>query len=491
MNEPSRPPTPDPHAVQGNLAGFNKDNQRFLFLAFPDAASGRAFLAEMVPDIASAAEVQRFNSLFREIHERRGGASDIVKAAWTNIALSAAGLRQLGAPGLDSMPDDFAQGMRARAALIGDRDDSDPTTWIAPFNQELHALVILAADQPEDLQALTDRVRLRIEAHRVANLGALDGTTRPDPFRGHEHFSFKDGISQPGIAGITGPRHDAIATGEFLIGYPDVDGNVSGSEQPPGPPPQPGEPGYPSPGRPGRPALPEWMRDGSFVVFRRLRQDVAAFRAFIEGQSTALGMPPEQLRAKLVGRWDSGAPLDRVPGVPPQLDPSATDPTTVVPGLQRHLNEFDYSTDPDGERVPRAAHIRKANPRAEDPPGQSESRRHRILRRGIPYGPEFQETEPPYGGEVPPDQDRGLLFLCYQASIERGFEFVQRAWANTPDFPRPADGRDPIISQDVAERDFMLPPHGNLQLARWVTTAGGDYFFAPSIPALAQLSSQS
>ena len=312
---------PDLNAVQGNLSGFNKDHQRFVFVAFADPASGRAFLGELVPDIASAREVERFNSLFREIHERRGGASDIVQAAWTNVALSAAGLRALGAAGLETFPDDFGQGMRARAALIGDRDDSDPSTWIAAFTAEVHALVILAADKPDDLQMLTERVRRRLEAHGVTELGTVDGNTRPDPFRGHEHFGFKDGISQPAIAWITGHRREVIATGEVLIGYQDEDGNVAGAEVPAGPASQPGEAGYPGPGRAARPAMPEWARDGSFVVFRRLRQDVAAFRTFAEREAMALGMEPQQLRAKLVGRWESGAPLEQVPRVA-HLDPS-------------------------------------------------------------------------------------------------------------------------------------------------------------------------
>jgi len=139
--------------------------------------------------------------------------------------------------------------------------------------------------------------------------------------------------------------------------------------------------------------------------------------------------------------------------------------------------------------VPRAAHLRKVNPRSSNPPGKVESSRHRMLRRGIPYGPEFQPSEQPYGqGPVGDDRDRGLLCLCYQSSPTRSFNFVQRSWANARDFPQGGDGEDPIISQALAEREFNVPPQAtHLMMARWVFTTGGEFFFSPSISALKQL----
>jgi Dyp-type peroxidase family len=227
-------------------------------------------------------------------------------------------------------------------------------------------------------------------------------------------------------------------------------------------------------------------------VFRRLRQNVQAFGDFVSQHAQQLGIPPERLGAKLVGRWRSGAPLEHVPGEPAHLDPSLEDPSAAHPNVldDSHINHFDYADDQDGQRVPRAAHIRKMNPRAEEPPGRGEANRHRILRRGIPYGPEFEPGEPPYPGgpAVPDNQDRGLLFLCYQGSITRGFEFVQAQWANRSDFPQGDDGRDPIISQDIASPDFFLASsNAHLTMARWVQTTGGEYFFAPSIEAIQTL----
>jgi Dyp-type peroxidase family len=483
--------------IQGNLVGFNKDFQRLLFLTFADAPTGKAFLAAIEPYIASASEVRLFNQLYKEIQARKGQVRGAVESTWVNIALTSAGLEAIGAD-VSAFPDSFRQGMAARAGVIGDAGPSAPQNWTAPFTggARVHAVLILASDTEQDLDAGTAWVRAVMAEHGVAEAGAQDGQVRPDPNRGREHFGFKDGISQPFIPGLTAGSNkkgnDAIAMGEFLIGYRDEDGHVSGK---PPPAAQPGQPGYNPTPPPPSPALPEWATNGSYLVYRRLRQDVAAFQQFVNDQAQPLGLPPDAVGAKLVGRWASGAPLETVQGEKEERDPAAGDPGADPnsPLLREdRINRFDYQQhDADGHLVPRAAHIRKTNPRDEDPPGRPEANRHRLLRRGIPYGPEFQPTEPAYpgAGAVPDNQDRGLVFICYQASVDDGFEFVQQGWANTADFPQAADGRDPIIiSQDVNPRDMTLPPHGSIPMAQWVTSTGGDYFFAPSLGALRSLS---
>ncbi|MGI8429684.1 MAG: Dyp-type peroxidase [Solirubrobacteraceae bacterium] len=490
------PSDPDPQDIQGNMVGFNKDHQRLVFLGFPDTASGKAFLQAITPEVATATEVREFNALYKEVRSQ-GADEGTVEATWLNFALSAAGLKALGAPGLGTLPIEFTQGMAAQAQTLGDLDSSAPAQWLPPFNtgaSPVHAMVILAADSSDDLQGGYTRLQAKIAAAHVTELGHQDGNTRTGNERGHEHFGFKDGISQPGIAGITQSVKDGtdtIATGEFIIGYAGQDGHISGQSPPPGPPPQPG-PGYPGPAPAPAPSTADWMKNGSFVVYRRLRQDVGAFNQFVTQQAQALGMDPELLAAKLVGRWRSGAPMESVPALPAGVNPATTDPATASPAVLNddQINNFDYEPgDADGSRVPRAAHIRKVNPRSSNPPGKPESNRHRMLRRGIPYGPEFQPNEQPYShGPVGDDRDRGLLFLCYQASLARSFNFVQQSWVNPRDFPQGGDGEDPIISQALQEREFNLPPQAtHMIMARWVFTTGGEFFFSPSISALTQL----
>ncbi|HDR8040795.1 hypothetical protein GH884_23690 [Bacillus thuringiensis] len=55
-----------------------------------------------------------------------------------------------------------------------------------------------------------------------------------------------------------------------------------------------------------------WARNGSFLVFRRLQQDVATFNQFVENMAAEVGMNSDLLATKLIGRWKSGAPLIRV-----------------------------------------------------------------------------------------------------------------------------------------------------------------------------------
>ncbi|MGI8862961.1 MAG: Dyp-type peroxidase [Solirubrobacteraceae bacterium] len=495
--------------IQGNLAGFNKDFQRFVFLAFPSQQAGQSFLAGIASDLASCSEVLEFNDLFRKVYKRRPGRPDadrgIVQASWLNIAFSFAGLQALGAPGLDAFPGEFSAGMRAAAPRIGDVDDSAPAKWVAPFNQTLHAVALLAADELADLQSLYQDLHARVVAHGVTELAPLvDGQTRPGDQRGREHFGFRDGISQPAIIGLDiggavgqspapKPGQDAIAPGEFVLGAQDPTG------QPPAPPPplQPVQPVYPGPAPtpPPTPAFPGWAMNGSYLVFRRLRQNVQAFNAFITQTAQAQSLSEDVMAAKLVGRFKSGAPLELTPDEAAGTNPDAGDPSTADPSLltDAKINDFTYGQDADGHLVPRAAHIRKTNPRDQQPPAQPGTSQHRLLRRGIPYGPELAPNEPPYPGQgpVPDTQDRGLLFLCYQASIARQFEFVQTAWVNSEDFPQSGDGRDPIISQDTVNPEFTLTPqNAHLTLARWVITTGGEYFFAPSISAVGLLAGQ-
>jgi Dyp-type peroxidase family len=497
---PAAPP-PDPDNIQGNLIGFNKDHQRLVFLRFSDAANGKAFLAELEPQLARATDVLAFNAAFKAVTSH-GAKPGTIEAAWTNIVLTLAGLQLLAATGLDTMPAEFKDGMRVRAPQVGDVDDSDPIRWLPPFDSAqgpIHAMIILAADDSDDLNAIYADVQALAQKHgTVETAPAQDGNTRLGANAGHEHFGFKDGISQPGIQGLTQSSkagQDEIAAGEFIIGYPDQDGHISGQGAD-APAPQPGQPGYPTPTPTPTPGLPSWTKDGSFVVYRRLRQNVGGFQDFLQAEASKHGLNPDQLGARVVGRWKSGAPLEHTSDEAAGVDPAAQDPSIADPSLVTgaKINNFDYVPgDADGHLVPRAAHIRKTNPRSEDPPGKQESNRRRILRRGAPYGPDFVPNEQPYpqAGPPPPDQDRGLLFICYQASIVRGFEFIQETWANKPNFPSGddgGDGRDPIISQDDAHPDFRLSQGVHLTTQRWVTTTGGDYFFSPSIAAIRQLS---
>ncbi len=501
--------------IQGNvLAGFNKDHQSFLFINFPVANAAKAWLSEITPDIATTAEVTQFNALFKTVAARREGQERTVQATWVNLALSASGLQALGvaADDLEGFPAAFRAGMAARAGEIGDLGANAPEHWIAPLGStEVHGVVLIAADSPEDLNEEVLRQIDRLVVHDLRLTYKQTGKARSD-LPGHEHFGFKDGVSQPGIRGYTppganpnegAPGQHLLWPGEFVLGYPKQQPHTN-------PTPIPGPPNYGSgeappavsasevPEEPGPLATsgPEWTKDGSYLVFRRLRQDVAGFEKFVETIAATEDITAALFGAKLVGRYKSGCPLERTADENDDIDPQTADPSLADATLlgEAKINNFEYGADKDGAIVPRAAHIRKVYPRDEETPGggEADTQTHRLLRRGIAYGEPYDPaaaTGSPQAADATFPEDRGLLFLCYQASLEAQFEFVQKFWVNNPNFPQPGDGEDPVIARQSATRAFralgLATPE--LSIGQFVTTTGGEYFFSPSISALVTL----
>ncbi|MEJ7569181.1 MAG: Dyp-type peroxidase [Gaiellaceae bacterium] len=479
---PPEPPAPDgglplrdSDEIQGNiLAGFSKDHQVFLFLSFTDAATGRGWLSELVPTegparIASTREVATFNKQFSEARRNRGGDDpERLKAIWINVSLTHAGLLKL-AP--NSEPDlqpfaAFRAGPVARALQLRDVDRSAPDEWvIGRPEQTIDIVLTVAADSVSDLRVEVDKMRTLAAKHGLSVVFEQRGDTLPGARAGHEHFGFRDGVSQPGIIGFDEvgedgfkkghPGDEMIQAGEFVLGHPRHDGQ-----------PWPHS---------------DWMANGSFQVFRRLRQDVPGWWSQVTMRRHSLPsddpMAEDLLAAKLVGRWRSGTPLAKAPE---RDNRSARD---------RSLdNDFNYEDDREGNKTPRFAHIRKMYPRS-DAFGDNQ---RRILRRGIPFGRAF---DPAAGRGHGVDADRGLLFNVFMASVEEQFEFLQAQWANAPDFPgvvfgdQKSDGPDPVIGEDPAGIRVAREGHEDVELdfRRFVQTSGSLYLFAPSLTTLRRL----
>jgi len=497
----------DSDQIQGNvLDGFNKDHQTFLFLQFTDPTLSRRWLAAAKDEVATSAEVAAYNTLFKKVHQRRGHASNVVQTTWMNLAFTSAGLTTLGVAEADtaSFPADFRDGLAAHAVELRHTGPSSPENWRPAFRAagNLHAVMIVAADDPDDLQDAIERFTESMGAHGVVVIDRLDGDARSDE-KGHEHFGFKDGVSQPKVlgypraaaTGTNGTGHlDPIQPGEFVLGYPTEP--ATQTEPPPtppsayGPPPAPQTPPPNTDPGPASAAGPAWTKNGSFLVIERLLQDVKAFDEQTAIQAAAAGIDPDLFRSKLVGRHKSGCPMEPIVDVPDTAgaDLGLTDPR-VLAGDK--INNFGYADDQTGAAVPRGAHIRKANPRdgADVPGGVASVRAHRIIRRGIAFGESYRPTAPA-GSPGHADSERGLIFACYQSSIQRGFEFIQQTWVNNPSFTQAGDGPDPILSEATAT--FGLPGAAitPFQTGGWITMTGGAYFFQPSIEALSMLSGE-
>jgi Dyp-type peroxidase family len=253
----------------------------------------------------------------------------------------------------------------------------------------------------------------------------------------YEPFGFRDGIGQPAIEGFDelkpGSKKTLIAAGEFILGYKDVDGNDQIAAD------LVGEP------------LRGLCDNGSYMVFRKIEQEVEKFRRAVAAIKHAAG--GEDVATRFVGRRHDGTSLavDEGPAPTPSDD----------------LDDFNYAGDPDGQKCPFASHARRTNPR------NVESTRHRIIRRGIVYK----------NGDL-----KGMLFVCFNARIDAQFEFLQSEWCKKGDFLGAfTEMRDPLIGGGGT---FLNP--GRLvpfSLASYVTVRGGEYFFVPGIAALGRIAS--
>jgi len=369
-----------------------------------------------------------------------------LKETWTNIAFTAKGLKILGLRPDDFEDMAFKQGMARRSVRLGDpkdaHKDGHESQWQVGGKQNESDFMLIAGniDKKTLTSAVTDIKQLLNES--TVLIHSVMGARLKDD---KEHFGFRDAISQPGLQGLddSNPRkqRDLVAPGEFVFGYLAED---------------------------RAPGIPNWARDGSFLVFRRLRQDVQQFNDYLETNARGNGVDPEWLAAKLVGRWRSGAPLE----LAPDTDNKDLGEDEIA------SNAFSLTSDPSGQICPFASHIRKVYPR--DDEGALSVNTHRLLRRGIPYD----------------DGDhRGLLFMAYQTSIVNQFEHVMKEWAGNPNFNKKGTGADLLFGRAIGPKTFQINFKDRpLTLKRpdkpWIVPTGGGYFFAPSIQALRETFSQ-
>jgi Dyp-type peroxidase family len=410
-----------------------------------------------------------------DLCERLSYGSDRGGNRRLNVAFSASGLLALGVQGegYASFSPAFREGMctRRRSRVLGDDGDGDPQLWKwgGPANP-VDAVLLLYAVSEEDH-------RLQLEQEIRAATPGLEIAQRVEayplqPSLRAEHFGFADGISQPVLessrqAEALSPaerRMQIVPDGEFVLGYKNIYGEVTSV-----------------PFLSDAPSREPFGQNGTYLVMRELRQHVASFWNYFREQAGSIPGAPaaELLAAKAVGRWPGGAPV--------VLWPDGPDPGPA----QSAENAFGFrELDPWGERCPRGSHIRRSNPR-DGLEGEADEvlenvNGHRLLRRGRSYGRPIEDRFRDDG------EERGMLFACVNANIERQFEFVQQSWIGNPSFDRLQGEIDPVMgSQPVCGGLFSLPGRPvrlRLQnVPRFVTVRGGAYFFLPGRRGLRQL----
>ncbi len=366
----------------------------------------------------------------------------------------------------------FIAGAAGQAQFVGDTGPSAPENWIGGFGTGSdHVLLTLHAINPEAMTTYSDRLSaLFAEGGAFREICRVDGNAWLEMVDGNPvpsakvPFGYTDGISMTTIRG--GPErypadHQEPCEPWLFVLLDEAESYLV---------PEPHELGL----------------NGSFAVFKMIKTDVVGFENFL--QSNKDKIDPELLAAKICGRWRNGVPL--------ALSPDTDSPPGGIPPDQ--LNNYEYvnadgSGDPEGLRCPVGAHMRRINPRGQPVIGQGNpggsNNNHRLIRRGLPYGPNYDPKQPYDGIE------RGLMGYFISSDIEDQYEFVLKEWVNGAAFAGQVrldpKSKDPMIgTQDPAESIFVIPqangapPIKVTGFSSFVTTKAAAYCFLPSITAI-------
>ncbi len=481
--------------IQGIILRGYKHHRysKYLFFQIEDPARTKQWLNGVIPEITTSVPW-----------------SDNAARPTTsfNIAFTYSGISELGYEDTtNTFSREFKEGMAEenRSRMLGDTGDSAPEKWelggpTGPLGKDnIQVLLMLYGVDWASLDEYARRHKDQIE-----QTGGLKLLYEQDSYinpQNEEPFGFRDGLSQPAVEGYGHSLSDAgsdeggtlkgettVKAGEFILGYPNeynqlpITPTVAIVKDEKGIlpllPPDPDKPGQPT-----TDTIRDFGQNGTYIVYRKLEQDVAGFWSFM---NKAAGGPGKgaKLAAKFMGRWPSGAPLVLCPE---QDDPAlAADPDRV--------NDFKFQeADPHGFKCPKGSHIRRSNPRDSLDPGPEESQvvvnRHRIIRRGRPYG----MAAPDSPAQPNRDNSVGIVFIAINSSIKRQFEFVQQMWVDDQKFDGLYDNMDGVTGSVETSTTMTIqdkPVRRRIKnVPRFVTVKGGGYFFLPSIAALKYLSS--
>lgn len=500
--------------IQGNIirayGRFGYPMARYVFFNIRRSARAREFVGAVTERVTTAVEWGE-------------GQGQIKQPDWTvNIAFAYQGLKQLELPraSLSGFSPEFISGMKDRRDILGDDGPSSPENWDPIWaenrknrDRDVHIFIALNARSSALLEEgyawLTDVAKQYRDAVAILNghrgeHGALydyqdvKAVMENGQPTAKEHFGYTDGIGDPVFEGA--PNYDVnvrgrgkqledgswapLATGEFLLGHID-----EAREYPPAP----------------EPIL--LSRNGTYMVYRKLHENVATFDAYLDEQGRKYPGGKELLAAKFVGRWrDNGAPLVRAPDAESKQKFDAEFAAADQAGKDKLLSDFTFDDDMSGAKCPFSSHIRRINPRASlqmakgskpgsmifnkdafDTPGALSNRR-RILRRGLPYGEVKDRSRD--------DGNHGIVIMMLNTDINRQFEFVQQEWINYGnDFQEgsdkeillgnhSADDKFPSKAVLQVDPDSDQAPYVLSKIPRFIETRGGEYFFVPSLTAL-------
>lgn len=429
----------------GILEGHGRDLSVHLFLKFNDGQIDT--VKEWIQNFALKYVTSAKQRSDEAVRYRSKGISG---GLFANFFLSRHGYEYLNfLPVTIPQDDAFRRGMK-NEDVIKNLGDPAVEEWEPGFQKNIHALVMMADDDPDNL--LMNVNTIKQELSQISEIVHIDDgfVLKNEAKQTIEHFGFVDGISQPLF--LKRDIDQARKESDFSKWDPRASLNIVLVKDPNGQT----EDSY-----------------GSYLVYRKLEQNVKEWKEDVQTLAKELSISADLAGALIMGRFQDGTPV-----------------TLSDKAIGTLSNNFNYDLDEKGTKCPFHAHIRKTNPRGdtgqvESSPGFSESLKmekdNRIARRAISYGEKNTKEEPTQGS--------GMLFMCFQADINKQFNFMQSSWANEKNFVKVNVGRDPVIGQGKEEKkqNQKWPKKwGESELMdcnfkQWVTMKGGEYFFAPSL----------
>ncbi len=478
--------------LQGNiLKSHARDHTSNIFFSISagKVLQAKAFLRSLNVTSARTAALQAESTNKNTLH--------------TTCSLSAEGYRALGVSnGKTPQDPNFRGGMKASADTLGDQ----PITWESDYRGNVHGIIILAMSgigkpnaigytaRPAALNTATAQIVTAIKKFGTSFVQRGAGLTNPNG-DGIEHNGYVDGISQPKffkedvINPNTVTQWNPLSAWDLVL-VADPGAGVADAF-------------------------------GSYMVYRKLEQNVSAFKQAEEDLAQLLygHLPTEEFDkvkelagAMVVGRFENGMPV-KVSDVDSHIRSDRPHGKIGIPvddSQVGKINNFNYNSDGEGAKCPFHAHIRKSNPRGESAKfladfgvTEENERRHTMARRGIPFGTRTDKPNGEVDAKDRPTGGLGLLFMSFQSDISNQFEFIQSTWVNNQNFVKPDTGQDPIIGQSTSvntmangqyeytqiynEVGSKVKPVSSMSFEQFVTMKGGEYFFSPSLNFLRNL----
>ncbi|MDG3494105.1 MULTISPECIES: Dyp-type peroxidase [Pseudanabaena] len=432
--------------LQGNiLKGHGRDYTVDIFVQWKsdDIPAVKEWIINFTKGYVTSAQLQADES--RRYRDQKVSGSVFANFYLTRIGYETLGFEAFQIP--KNQP--FTMGMQYEGIRTS-LGDPKVTDWEVGYQQKIHSLIAIADDDQDSLLKFANQITQ--ELSKIATVLHQENgfILRNKDGQVIEHFGFVDGISQPlfikrdivkaQASDRNFSKWDPRAPLDLVL-VKDPNGQTEDSY-------------------------------GSYLVYRKLEQNVKAFREDQQALAQALKIQNELAGAYVMGRFPDGTPVT-ISDVPmhPRNPP----------------NNFNYDQDLTATKCPFHAHIRKTNPRGDSVRNSNvnleEERGHRIARRAVSYGEKDLTNASTEGS--------GLLFLCFQADIENQFNFMQARWSNANNFVKVGVGPDPLIGSPQGTQhwptEWSKSSTQDYNFKLWVKMKGGEYFFAPSISSLKNL----